>query len=169
LEEEASAEGRLHIFPESERKFGFVRSALIGARAMASTTGAFVMGIGTTFAILAAGFGSGLLFGKNTMDPTPPAQSRTAADGLPPSHRSEQRSAATADNGKKANRVERRRSELEDKQRRQPIAEHRAKRDAARIAKRMQQQELQPQGREQGILAFDDEQPPHVSRGLFGN
>jgi hypothetical protein len=176
---------------------------------MDSTTRAFVMGIGTTFAILTAGFGTGLLFARHTMDRTPPnTQSRTAADSLPPVRvilplsadvakpretsevnaqpvESSQAIAApqdvlaqivpdnaaqqTAENDKKAGRVERRRSELENKQRRHRIAEQRAKRDAARVAKRMQQQEQQPPGREPGILAFDDEQPPRVSRGLFGN
>ena len=51
---------------------------------MASVTRAFIIGAGTTFAILTAGFGGGLMFAKNIMQPIPPAQARSAADRLPP-------------------------------------------------------------------------------------
>jgi len=48
-----------------------------------SNTRIFFAGVGTTFLLIGAGFGSGLMFAKTAMDPA--AQTRiTAADKLPP-------------------------------------------------------------------------------------
>jgi type IV secretory pathway VirB10-like protein len=75
----------------------------------------------------------------------------------------------TPENDKKAERAERRKAEAEDRERRRRVAERRARRDAARIARRMEQQEQQPQARGPGIMAFDDAQPAGLGRSFFGN
>ena len=50
---------------------------------MVTTTGAFFIGVGTTFAIVAAGFGGGLVLSKAAFGPTPTAITKSVAE-LPP-------------------------------------------------------------------------------------
>ena len=50
---------------------------------MTSTTRIFFIGVGTTLAILSAGFGGGLMFAKNAMEQPRSANIRSAADRLP--------------------------------------------------------------------------------------
>jgi hypothetical protein len=64
-----------------------------------------------------------------------------------------------------AERAERRKAEADQRELRKLVAERKAKRDAARIAKQQQEQQQAP-----GVMAFarDDEHPP-ARGGFFGN
>lgn len=177
---------------------------------MPSTTRAFFIGVATTFAILTAGFGGGLMLANNQMEPAPSAQTRSAAGRLPvvrvilPSSaeaaRPPEAPAVTAqlegasqpvavaqpvaelspvdptkaaqqapEKDQQADRASRRKAEAEEREHRKRVAERKARRDATRIARQMQQQEQIPQKREPGILAFDDQQTPGFGRGLLAN
>jgi type IV secretory pathway VirB10-like protein len=173
---------------------------------MASTTRAFFVGVGTTFIILTAGFGGGLILAKNVMEPTPPGQTRSALAGLPPVRVilpasaeaaqppqtpavspqptgeaqavaaperaaelsppiSTQEVQRTPEKEKQAQRAERRKAEAEEREHRKRVAARKARRDAARIARQMQEQ--QPQRRDAGIMAFDEQSGS--GRDIFGN
>jgi len=51
---------------------------------MATSTRVFFAGVGTTFAILAVGFGGGLMLAKTVMAPEPVSQARTAVQNEEP-------------------------------------------------------------------------------------
>lgn len=177
---------------------------------MASTTRAFVIGAGTTFTILAAGFAGGLMLAKSVMEPIPSAQTRSAAERLPavrvilpasaeaanPREASaiparpegpaqavvatqsvaEPALAATPaaalqipEKDRQAEQTARRKAEADERRHRQLVAERKARQDAARIARRMQQQEQDGQRREPRIMAFGEDQSRGFGPSLFGN
>ncbi|MCK1516103.1 hypothetical protein IVB22_26885 [Bradyrhizobium sp. 190] len=141
---------------------------------MASNARIFFAGAGTTFVILAIGFGGGLMLAKTAMEPS--ASSRPIADQLPPVRVILPASAEAAmppqppvepaaapepsppvmaakdaqqdfEKEKQIERAERRKAEAEERARRKKYAERKARQEAARLVNR--QQEQQP-----GILAF---------------
>ena len=176
---------------------------------MASTTRAFLMGVGATLLIAGVALGGGLMFAKNMMDPTHSAPGRSAASQLPPARvvlptlaeaaaqptpaapaRREPVSApaptpaatvqpesagqptqvkevqATPERDKAAERAERRKAEAEEREHRKRVADRKAKRDAARIARLQQRQHRE----EPSIMAFGgDNEQPRTNGGLFGN
>jgi type IV secretory pathway VirB10-like protein len=161
---------------------------------MVSNTRAFFGGVGTTFIILAIGFGGGLLLAKNVMEPTLSVAARSTAGSLPMPARiilpasaeaaqPPQRSAAAPEpapqvtptkeiqqppieQNESAKRAEHRKAESQQRERRKRVAERRAKREATRLA--MQQQEQQHQ--RPGIMASGGDKDQHgFGGGFFGN
>src|SRR4051794_26636354 len=51
---------------------------------MATNTGAFFVGVGTTFAILATGFGGGLMMARTAMEPRAQQQAGVPGQKAPP-------------------------------------------------------------------------------------
>jgi hypothetical protein len=177
----------LPLFPAQEHKSNFKRSLPYLETAMASNARLFFAGVGTTFVILAIGFGGGLMLAKTSMEPTAP--SRPVADRLPPvrvilpasaeaatppevpvrtvtapepppqpvTPPQEQQAAERDRQG--LERAERRKAQAEERARRKKYAERKARREAAGLV--MHQQEPP-------ILAFGEDQP-RGGRGFFGN
>jgi outer membrane biosynthesis protein TonB len=157
---------------------------------MASNARIFFAGVGTTFVILAIGFGGGLILAKTAMEPS--ASSRSVADQPPPVRVILPASAEAAmppqppvepaaapepappvavketqqalEKEKQIERAERRKAEADERARRNKYAERKARREAARLVNR--QQEQQP-----GILAFggDGDQSRGGAGLFFGN
>jgi type IV secretory pathway VirB10-like protein len=165
--------------------------AISGETAMASNARVFFAGVGTTFVILAIGFGGGLMVAKTAMEPS--ASSHSIADQLPPVRVILPASAEAAmppqppvepaaapepspsvmtvketqqalEKETKIERAERRKAEADERARRKKYAERKARREAARLVNR--QQEQQP-----GILAFggDGDQSRGGAGLFFGN
>jgi hypothetical protein len=156
---------------------------------MASNARVFFAGVGTTFVILAVGFGGGLMLAKTSLEPSRP--SRSVVDNLPPARvvlaasaeaatpsqafaqsvaapespqfllasgetqRAAENEARQAAERQKqtAERIERRKAE--ERARRKKNAEHKARREAARLA--LQQQEEQPGRSQAAIVALGRE------------
>jgi hypothetical protein len=157
---------------------------------MATTTGAFFVGVGTTFAILAMGFGGGLMITKTAVEPRaeqqarapressqpvrvilpasaepaqPPQPSTTIAAPPPPA--SSIREASVPE--KTLEKVATRKADAEERERKR-YAERKARRLAER-AKRKQQME-QGEHRNQPVMAFGGDEPRQSgSFGFVGN
>ena len=161
---------------------------------MASNAGIFFAGVGTTFIILGAGFGGGLMMAKSALkEPSgyqtrasvePPSPVRvilpSSAEAAQPPQPSQQIDAtpqplpiqpvkeAQSLGEKKIEKVDPRKAETQQRERRKRYAERKAKRYMER-AKREQQIE-QGERREAPILAFGgDERRPSGGFGFFGN
>ena len=163
---------------------------------MVSSAHIFFAGVGTTFGILAIGFGGGVLMANSTLqgevaqkrivsEPPPglrviqppsaqPALITAAAPVEAPATTPEQQAPPqaipnrmqTQEKDKQAERAEQRKLELAERERRKKNAERKARRDAARA--KQQQQQQQQEARQPGILAFDGDGQP-TSGGLFRN
>ena len=154
---------------------------------MASNTRAFFVGVGTTFVILAIGFGGGLLLAQNAVEPKPSVAARSNAGSLPTPARVILPASAEAAQPpqppvavpepapqviptQEIQPIEQnesaKRAESQHGERRKRVVERRAKREATRLA--MQQQEQQHQ--RPGIMASggDKDQQGFVG-GFFGN
>jgi glycosyl transferase family 4 len=188
-------EAQLPVFPRSEHKRRFRRSCCItGDVVMASNAGIFFAGLGTTFIILGAGFGGGLMmatsalkepvgYQKHTSDePPPPARVilPSTAEAAQPPQPSQQ--TATAEEPplpptlqqvelavqKQVEKVDTKKAESEQRERRKRYAERKARRQAE-SAKRQQQIE-HGESQEAPILAFvGDEHRRNGGFGFFGN
>jgi hypothetical protein len=166
-----------------------VRSLVIyfWSTAMASSARVFFAGVGTTFAILALGFGGGIMLAKSALrdqpaqaraSAEPPAPARvilaaTAASAVPapepamPEPKSQLQPARDTQAAAVPTQVEKadpKKAERESRAQRKRIAERKARKIAAERARRMEAQ--QPQ-QPPGLLAFGGDQ----SRlgGFFGN
>jgi type IV secretory pathway VirB10-like protein len=163
---------------------------------MASSAGIFFAGVGTTFIILGAGFGGGLMMAtsalkepteyQNRAAPEPPSPARvilpsTAEAAQPPQPSQHIATApeppppplqpvkgAQAPVERQVENVDTRKAEAEQRERRKRYAERKAKRQAER-AKRQQQIE-QGEHQEAPIMASGGDEPRR-SRGFgfFGN
>ena len=152
---------------------------------MASSARIFFAGVGTTFAILAVGFGGGILMANSTSTGTP-AQKHTSSEPpaparivypssaepaspvaapvptepTPPSPQVSTQATSTSE-AQPQGQVEER-----PKTRRELRADRR-RRYAERRARRHQIPHESPDQREPGIMAFDGDAPPRA--GFFGN
>jgi hypothetical protein len=164
---------------------------------MATTTGAFFAGIGTTFVVLAVGFGGGLLMAKAALKepggyqaraaseaPTPvrvilpnsaeaaqPPQQPLKQVSLPPEPATQPATQPAkemqAPVEKQVEKADTRKSEAEERERKHRYAERKARRQAEARARREQQQ---PREREDApIMAFSGDSSPRFGGGLFGN
>jgi outer membrane biosynthesis protein TonB len=162
---------------------------------MSSKVRIFFAGVGTTFVILAVGFGGELIMAKsalkeptgyqpqaNTESITPvrvilptsaeaaqPPQPSAAAVATPEPQPQVQPSVkeVQAPVEKQVEKADTRKAEAEERARRRRYAEHKAKKIAA--ARALQQQEPQTRERsEPGIVAFGGDQP-RFGGGFFGN
>jgi type IV secretory pathway VirB10-like protein len=164
---------------------------------MASNAGIFFAGVGTTFIILGAGFGGGLMMATSALkEPTenqnrvsakPPSPARvilpSTAEAAQPPQPSQQTATAPepplppplqpvkgaqASVERQVEKVDIRKAEAEQRERRKRYAERKAKRQAER-AKREQQIE-QGEHQEAPIMAFGgDELRRSGGFGFFGN
>jgi type IV secretory pathway VirB10-like protein len=153
---------------------------------MASSARVFFAGVGTTFAILAVGFGGGIMLAKSALrDPAPtrasaepPAPARvilaaTAAPAVPaaepamPEPKFQVQPARDTQAAAVPTQVEKadpKKAERESRAQRKRIAERKARKIAAERARRM---EAQQQQQAPGILAFGGDQSR--TGGFFGN
>ncbi|WP_166294258.1 hypothetical protein [Bradyrhizobium sp. 2S1] len=169
---------------------------------MASKAGIFLAGVGTTFLILGAGFGSGLVVANSVLgepashqarvsSPAPPASGRvilpSTAEAAQPLQVATQQAAATSETThssrpqiqpepikdvqapveKQVAKVDVRKAEVEDRERRKRYAERKAKRLAAERAKRQQQQIEQAEQLQAPIVALGGDAPSRPI--VFGN
>jgi hypothetical protein len=163
---------------------------------MATSTGAFFAGIGTTFAILAVGFGGGLMMAKSALKEPGGYQARAANEApapvrviLPSSAEAaqlpQQQTSSPPEPApqavvqparevqapveKQVEKPDARKAEADDRERKRRYAERKAKRQAeARARERREQQ--QPREREDApVMAFGGDSSPRFGGGLFGN
>jgi type IV secretory pathway VirB10-like protein len=163
---------------------------------MASNAGIFFAGVGTTFIILGAGFGGGLIMVTSALkEPTgyqnrasaeppsparvilpstaeaaqprqPPQQIATAPE--PPLPPPQPVKGAQAPVEKHVEKVDTRKAEAEQRERRKRYAERKAKRQAERANR--QQQIEQGEHQEAPIMAFGGDEPRRSGGfGFFGN
>ena len=164
---------------------------------MASNAGIFFAGVGTTFIILGAGFGGGLMmatsalnepvgYQKKTFDEAPPParvvlpstaeaaqppqpvqQTATAPELAPPPPLQPAKEAEPAVQ-KQAEKVDTKKIESEQRERRKRFAERKARRQAERAKRQLQMERGEPQ--EAPILAFGGDEPRRSDGfGFFGN
>jgi type IV secretory pathway VirB10-like protein len=162
---------------------------------MASNAGIFFAGVGTTFIILGAGFGGGLMmatsalnepvgYQKHTSDeppparvilpstaeaaqPPPPQQTATAPEPPPPPPPKLAKEVEPAVQ-KQVEKVDIKKAESEQRERRKQYAERKARRQAARAKRQQQIERGEPQ--EAPILAFGGDEPRRSGGfGFFGN
>jgi len=158
--------------------------------AMASSGRIFFAGVGTTFVILAIGFGAGLMLAKASIEPA--ARSYSSADPLPPvrvilpasadpalpsqtpvqiadTPPENQRAAPlnealqAFETEKPIDRAERRKAEADERGRRKKVAE----RKAARLAQEQEQRQRSKQ--QASILAFGQADDQPRGGGFFGH
>jgi outer membrane biosynthesis protein TonB len=162
---------------------------------MATTTGAFFAGIGTTFVVLTLGFGGGLMMANSALKEPAGHQTRAATDALAPARvilpnsaeaaqppQAPQTSSlpepatqpalqpakeAQAPIEKQVEKADTRKAEAEERKRR--YAERKAKRQAE-TRTRQQREQQQPREREDArIVAFGHDDTPRFGGGWFGN
>ena len=150
---------------------------------MASNARVFFAGMGTTFIILAVGFGSGVILARTTMElpaqspslaarlpparvilpasadaaapPQPPVETVTAPEPPPPVTPVKQ-AQQPPERDRQAERAEQRRAEAEERARRRKYSERKARREAARLA-----------AQQSGVMAFGSEDNQRRSGGFF--
>jgi len=103
----------------------------------------------------------------------PPSASAPAAEAVPaasaPDEQNKVRAtdiSARAEKDKDAERAEKKKSEAAEREHRKRVADRKAKREAARLAKQRQQQQNQQD--RAPVMAFGDDEQPRMT-GLFGN
>jgi hypothetical protein len=167
-----------------------------GDAVMASNAGIFFAGMGTTFIILGAGFGGGLMMAKSALNepigyrrlasaPEPPSPARivlpSSAEAAQPPQPPPQIAAAPQPPPeiqpvkeaqppveKQVDKIDPKKAEAEQRERRKRYAERKAKRQAEK-AKREQHIE-QAERQEAPIMAFGgDERRQSAGFGFFGN
>ena len=170
---------------------------ITGDTVMASNAGIFFAGVGTTFIILGAGFGGGLMMATSALkEPTeyhnrgpaePPSPDRvilpSTAEAAQPPQPSQQIATvpepalppplqpvkeAQTPVESQVEKVDIKKAEAEQRQRRKQHAERKAKRQAERA--RRQQQIEQGEHQEAPIMAFGGDEPRRSGGfGFFGN
>jgi type IV secretory pathway VirB10-like protein len=188
---------RYQIFPHGT--YGEISAfvCITGDTVMASNAGIFLAGVGTTFIILGAGFGGGLMMATSALkEPTeyqnrasaePPSPARvilpSTAEAAQPPQPSQQiatapepplppplqpMKGAQAAVERQVENADTRKAEAEQRERRKRYAERKTKRQAER-AKR-QQQIAQGEHQEAPIMAFGGDEPRRSAGfGFFGN
>ena len=158
---------------------------------MATNTGAFFAGIGTTFVVLAFGFGGGLIMAKSVHEPSgyqaraaseapspirvilpnsaeaaqPPQHQQTPSPPEPAQPAMQPAKEAQAPVEKQAEKADTRKEEARERKRR--YAERKARRQAEGRAR--QQREQQQPREDARIMAFGGDSSPQFGGGFFGN
>lgn len=159
---------------------------------MATNTGAFFAGIGTTFVVLAFGFGGGLMMAKSVHEPggyqaraasesptpvrvilpgsaeaaQPPQQQQTSSLPEPAQPAVQAAKEVQPSVERQVEQADTRKAEERERKRRS--AERKAKRQEARA--RQQRELQQPREREDArIMAFGGDSSSHFGGGFFGN
>jgi type IV secretory pathway VirB10-like protein len=164
---------------------------------MSSNLRIFFAGVGTTFVILAVGFGGGLILAKSALKEATGYQARANTESITPARIILPASAeaaqppqlsfaaaavpepqpqpqvqppvkeAQAPVEKQVDKADTRKAEAEARDRRRRYAEHRARKIAVARA-RLQQEALTGERSEPGVMAYGDDRP-RFGGGLFGN
>ena len=162
---------------------------------MATTTGAFFAGIGTTFVVLAFGFGGGLMMAKSVHEPSG-YQARAASEAptavrvilpnsaeaaQPPQHQQtsplpepvqpaiQPAREVQAPAEKQVEQADTRKAEAEERERKRRYAERKARRQAEARAREPREQQ-QPRDREDApVMAFSGDSSSRLGGGFFGN
>lgn len=161
---------------------------------MTSSTRAFFAGVGTTFVILGAAFGGGLMMARTALEPHAAEQARAPSDRAAPMRvilpaygepapqppslptRSEEASpspqptakeAAAPGREKTVDKADNRKAEAQERDRLKRSADRKARRLVER-AKRQQQKEQNEQSRPP-IVAFGGDEPRQSGGNFFGN
>jgi type IV secretory pathway VirB10-like protein len=164
----------------------------LGDKAMTSNFRVFFAGVGTTFIILGAGFGGGLMMAKSALEeptgyrsgapsePLPPARvvlPSTTEAALPPQTLKEQQIAAPspepapqpqAQPAKEVveapgEQLDTKKAKAEERTQRKRLAERKAKRLAKERAKH---QHIEPERPRGPVMAFGGDEPPQRSGGF---
>jgi hypothetical protein len=181
------------IFSKAEHEPRAERWLASGVTTMPSNARIFFAGIGTTFVILALGFGGGLMLASSTL-PDPAGRSPSASERLSPVRvvlptsaeparppqptlpspavpesepKAQQAKEAPAPVERQVEATITRKDEAGKREHRSRSAERRIKKLAAARA-RQQLFEQQRRAREPGIMAFGGDEQPRIS-GFFGN
>jgi hypothetical protein len=155
---------------------------------MATSTGAFFAGIGTTIVVLVIGFGGGLMMAKSALNEPGGHQTRVASEPLnpvrvilptsaeaaqPPQQpvaSSTPEPVAQLEIPKQVQAIaekDARKPEVEERERKRRYAERKAKRQAEARA-RQQREQRQPRGREDApILAFGGDNSERLGGGFL--
>ena len=158
---------------------------------MATNARIFFAGIGTTFIIIAAGFGGGLMFAKTMMNDAP-SQSRAASHQLDPVRvilpttaeaapapqpvaavepapapeiKSPEQQVEKVSPVQQVEKIDTRKADAEERVHRKRVAERKARKIRQQMEAKQRIQQLRPS--EPRILAFDADEPRSVS--FFGN
>jgi hypothetical protein len=162
---------------------------------MATSTGAFFAGIGTTFAVLALGFGGGLMMANSALNeptgyrasvardaPTPvrvilpttaeaaqppqqPQQQASSQPDFPPALQPAKEAQAPVE--KQFEKADNKKAEERERKRR--YAERKAKRLTEARARQQRQQQPPREPEDAPILAFGGDSAPRLSGNFFGN
>ena len=163
---------------------------------MATTTGAFFAGIGTTFVVLAFGFGGGLMMAKSAVHEPSGYQARAASEAptavrvilpnsaeaaQPPQHQQtsplpepvqpaiQPAREVQAPAEKQVEHADTRKAEAEERERKRRYAERKARRQAEARARQPREQQ-QPRDREDApVMAFSGDSSSRLGGGFFGN
>jgi hypothetical protein len=164
---------------------------------MATSTGAFFAGVGTTLVFLTLGFGGGLMMARSVLHEPSGYQARTvseapapvrvilptSAEAAQPPQRPQTSSLpdpepqpgvqpakeAQAPVEKQVEKPDTRKAEAEERERKRRYAERKARRQAEARA-RQQREQQQPREREDApIMAFGGDNSPRFGGGFFGN
>jgi hypothetical protein len=159
---------------------------------MATSAGAFFAGIGTTFAILALGFGGGLMMANSALKEPGGYQSRTASEApgpvrviLPTSAEAAQppqqasppldppptaplAKAVHAPAEKQVEKAETRKAEAQERERKRRHAQRQARR-LEEVRARQQRQQQPRELEDAPIMAFGGDSSPRPGREWFGN
>jgi hypothetical protein len=162
---------------------------------MATSTGAFLAGIGTTFAVLAVGFGGGLMMAKSALKESGGYQARVTSEALtpvrvilpnsaeaaqPPQQPHQQASSppepatqTTLQPAKQlqapVEKVDTRKPEAEERERKRRYVERKARRQAEARAREQREQQKPREREDAPIMAFGGDSLPRFGGGLFGN
>jgi hypothetical protein len=161
---------------------------------MATSTGAYFAGVGTTFVFIALGFGGGLMVAKSVFNEPSGYQARGASEApapvrviLPhsaePAQPPQQQAAsppepttppavqptkeALAPVEKQIDKADTRKAEAEERKRR--YAERKARRQAEARARQQREQQARAREDDTPIVAIGDDERPRFGGGLFGN
>jgi outer membrane biosynthesis protein TonB len=157
---------------------------------MATTTKAFIAGIGTTFVVLAIGFGGGLMMAKSALKEPSGYQARAASEHLGPVRVILPNSAEAAQPPQlpqqvatppepalqpapqqkqaAAEKPEPKKPDAEEQERKRRYAERKARRQAEARA-RVQRERQSPERVDAPVMAYGGDNTPRFGGGFFGN
>jgi hypothetical protein len=162
---------------------------------MATNTGAFFAGIGTTFVVLTIGFGGGLMIAKSALKEPSEYQTRaasesrtpvrvilpTSAEAAQPPQQERQAASPPEPTSQPAvqpakqlqallEKQDTKKLEADELERKRRYAARKAKRQSAEARARVQREQQNPRIREDTpILAFSGDSSPRFGGGFFGN
>jgi hypothetical protein len=163
---------------------------------MATSTGAFFAGIGTTFFVLAVGFGGGLMMAKSAVKESGGYQTRAASEALTPvrvilpnsaepAQPPQQQASSSPEPAaqptlqpakqvqapveKQVEKADIRNPEAEERERKRRYAERKARRQAEAHAREQREQQKPREREDAPIMAFGGDGSPRFGGGLFGN